>query len=120
MSEIICLHNPRCSKSREAVAILSASGQPFLIREYLAHPLNRHEVEDLHKKTAAPIASLIRSKEPLFAELGLNHRQPSDDEWYQVLADHPKLLERPIVIMGEKAIVARPPELLHNFLRENA
>lgn len=120
MSEIICLHNPRCSKSREAVAILTDSGHPFLVREYLVYPLTAHEVEAIHKKSGSPISAFIRSKEPLFAELGLKGKELHDEEWYQILADNPKLLERPVVIRGDKALVARPPELLHDFLMQNA
>ncbi len=110
MSNLI-FHNPRCSKSRETLQLLKDRGVQVDIVEYLDHPPS---VDDLRAACAglglAPTA-IIRAKESLFKELGLSLDDArSDEEWLQILHDNPKLIERPIVKVGEQYALGRPPE----------
>jgi arsenate reductase len=101
-------HNPRCSKSRATLALLTDRAVDLDIVDYLATPLSSAELRDLAHKLGAPALTLVRTGEPEFqAHVG---RQLSDDEIFDLLAAHPRLLQRPIVALGAKARIGRPPE----------
>ena len=103
-------HNPRCRKSRETLALLRENGLEPEIVEYLKDPPSPEELADLCRLLGINPAAIIRSKEPLFRELGLSLKDDrSDAEWIGLLAKHPKLIERPIVVRGKKAVIGRPP-----------
>ncbi len=105
------LHNPRCSKSRETLKLLADRGVEVPVVEYLQHPPGKAELRDLCRLLGVKPLEIVRTKEALFAELGLSKDNGySDDQWLDVLAAHPKLLERPIVVYRGKAAVGRPPE----------
>lgn len=114
---ITIYHNPRCSKSREALAILEESGKEIKVVEYLKEPLNKTELLKIFKMLKGDEKSLIRSKEPLFNELGLSL---SDDkkweDWALIIEKHPILMERPLVISGKKAVIGRPPEIIKTII----
>lgn len=108
---ITIYHNPRCSKSREALAILEESGKEFKVVEYLKEPLSKTELLNIFKILKEDAQSLIRSKEPLFNELGLKLSDNKKwEEWSQILEKHPILMERPLIVSGKKAVIGRPPE----------
>lgn len=113
---MIIYHNPRCSKSREALALLNAKKCKIEIREYLKKNLDKKELKDLVAKLGCKPFDIVRKKEPLFIKKFKN-KSFTDTEWLQVLFEHPELIERPIVIDGYKAIIARPPELLEDFIK---
>lgn len=110
-------HNPRCSKSRGALALLTESGvEPGIVR-YLDVAPDRAQLEDVLRKigTDDPLA-IARRTEPLFRELGL--ATADRDTILDALAEHPALIERPIVIVGDRAVVARPPERVRELLAD--
>lgn len=102
-------HNPRCSKSREACSIIDTKGVPFEVREYLTKPLNEKEIKDLLKKLGMKAEEIIRKKEELY-KTKYKNKKLSDAEWVKVLAKNPILIERPIIVKGDKAVIGRPPE----------
>jgi arsenate reductase len=110
------IHNPRCSKSREALSLLQASGHAVEVIDYLKAPLSLVELSDLQQKLGLPARELLRTGEEEYAALGLANPALSDGELLAALVAHPKLLQRPIVIQGERALLARPPELLKDWL----
>lgn len=111
MAEVRILHNPRCSKSRQALALLEERGvEPTVVR-YLDEPLGRDELADLLGRLDAEPAALVRTGEALFKELGVDRATLGDaDVVADLLAEHPRLMERPVVIAGGRAVIGRPPE----------
>ena len=108
--EIIRIYyNPRCSKCRDAAALLSERGYETELIRYLDTPLAKEELRDLLKKLGMKPLELIRTGESIFKEKYAGHTL-SDDEWLNAMLAHPVLIERPIVVRGNKAVVARPPE----------
>ncbi len=107
--EIVLLHNPRCSKSRAALALLEERGVTFAERRYLEEPLSRAELEDLAKRLGRPVGAWARRKEAAWAEAGLG-AEADDAEIAAAMAEHPILMERPILVRGPRAAIGRPPE----------
>lgn len=105
------LHNPNCSKSREALALLSKQGASLEVVEYLQTPLNLAELQALRALLDLPARALLRSTETVYETLGLADERLGDDTLLAAIAEHPILLQRPIVANGERAVIARPPEL---------
>lgn len=111
-------HNPRCSKSREALALLEKNGVKPQVVEYLENPPSRKEIKDLLEMLGVPVRQLLRSKEPEFAAMGLENAKLTENALVKVLAENPRLMERPVVVVdGAKAVIARPPEKLLDILR---
>lgn len=108
-------YNPRCSKCQGAEALLAAHGVPAEKVYYLDNPPPRAEiVRVLGLLGTTDPRAMMRTKEPAYAELGL--ATATADELIDAMAAHPQLIERPIVIRGDAAVVARPPELLLDLL----
>jgi len=105
----VLLHNPRCSKSRQARELLEARGVAFAERRYLEEPLDRAELEDLAARLCRPIGEWVRRKESAFADAGLDG-DSDESALLDAVAAHPILMERPILVRGERARVGRPPE----------
>lgn len=108
-------HNPRCGKSRSACALLSEKGVPFEVVEYLKTPPTREMLADVLDKLGLPAEALVRKGEEIF-KTQFKGRSLSEDEWLDALLAHPILIERPIVIRGSRAVVARPPEKVLELL----
>ncbi|HKQ67880.1 MAG TPA: arsenate reductase (glutaredoxin) [Polyangiaceae bacterium] len=103
-------HNPRCGKSRATLALIEARGIKPKIVDYLKTPPSAAELKAiLHKLGLAP-RDILRTGEPLYAELGLKTRELEDDALIALMVKNPILIERPIVVSGSKAAVGRPPE----------
>lgn len=101
-------HNPRCSKSRATLALLTERGVDFEIVDYLAAPLKKPQLRELKRKLGGDTLAMVRTDEPEFrAHAG---RALDDDEVFDLLAAEPRLLQRPIVELGGKARIGRPPE----------
>ena len=100
------LHNPRCSKSRAGIKYLDEKGIEYKIINYLKEPLSKEQLQEILKKLNMRPSELVRKKEKLFRELNL--KEASEDEILEAMVENPKLIERPIVINGDKAVVARP------------
>ncbi|MBJ7429068.1 MAG: arsenate reductase (glutaredoxin) [Bacteroidia bacterium] len=108
-------HNNRCGKSRDALAILTEKNIDFKVIEYLKNPLTASQIKALLKKLNISAFDLIRKGETIFKE-NYKDKQYSEDEWITVLEHNPILIERPIVVNGNKAIIARPPEKVLEIL----
>jgi arsenate reductase len=108
-------HNPRCSKSRATLALLEQHGIDLDIVQYLETPPTRRILETLLRKLGLKPRDLIRSNEPEFRESGLT-LDASDDELLDLLVAVPKLIERPIVEVGNRARIGRPPERVLEIL----
>ncbi|MFR0688664.1 arsenate reductase (glutaredoxin) [Enterobacterales bacterium AE_CKDN230030158-1A_HGKHYDSX7] len=116
MSQISIFHNPRCSKSRGALELLEERGiQPEIIR-YLETPPSAAELKALLGKLGIGARQLLRTGEDEYKELGLADPALGDDQLIAAMTQHPKLIERPIVIVGDKAVVGRPPEKVLEIL----
>ena len=108
-------HNNRCGKSREAIKIVEASGKEFEIIKYLENPPTFDELELLLKKLNYQPLDLVRQKESIWTER-FKGKKLSNEEIIKALVENPILIERPIIILKDKAIVARPPEKLNDFI----
>ena len=106
---LILLHNPRCSKSRAALALLERRGIRVELRLYLEQALDLSELTELRKRLARPVSEWIRRGEDTYREVGIGPA-PTEPELLAAIAAHPILLERPIAIRGARAVVGRPPE----------
>ena len=103
-------HNPRCSKSRQTLAILEEKKLDIKIIQYLKNPPTEVEIKNIAKKLALSPLEFIRRKESEFINLGLKNYNGTDEGLFKIMSNNPKLIERPIVVKGEKAIIGRPPE----------
>ncbi len=101
-------HNNRCSKSREVLALLEQLGRPFQVINYLNEPLDENALRQLLQKLALKPQQLIRSKEDEYQQLGLTQSGLADEVYLQAMLQHPKLMERPVVVFNDKAVIARP------------
>ena len=111
------LHNNNCSKSRAILEHLDENNVPFEIIDFIENPLSEIEIKTVLKKLNTDVHGLIRKNEALFKEKFAG-QELSDDEWIKVLAENPSLIQRPILIKGNIAMVARPIENV-NFFIEN-
>ena len=102
-------HNPRCTKSRQTVALLEESGIAFHIRPYLTNPPSAEEITRVAQLLDLPLIAFARTGEKIFKELGLTNTS-DDRSLIAAMAKNPILIERPIVIAGNKAAIGRPPE----------
>lgn len=112
---ITIYHNNRCGKSRSALSLLEESGQKFQTVEYLKDIPAIEDLKTIIKKLKIKPHDLIRTKEAIYLE-NYKGKDLTDDQWIQAMHDHPILMERPIVINGNKAVVARPPEKVLDIL----
>ncbi|MDO9186436.1 MAG: arsenate reductase (glutaredoxin) [Bacteroidia bacterium] len=109
-------HNTRCSKSREACSILQDKGVEFETIEYLKTPPTQKEIKGLLKMLGMKAQDIIRKGEPLFKEKFAD-KKLSESEWIKALAENPILIERPIIVKGNKAIIGRPPEKVLELIK---
>ena len=114
--KVTILHNPRCSKSRNSLALLKEQGIEPDVRLYLENPPTEDELTSILEMLAISAKDLLRRGEPEYKELGLGNQNLSEQQLIQLMMKHPKLIERPIVIAGGKAVIGRPPEQVLNLL----
>ncbi len=112
---ITIYHNPRCSKSREGVKVLEASGKEFEIREYLKEPFSEEELKALLEKLNMAPIELVRTEEKLWKE-EYRERDLSDAELVRVMVENPRLIQRPIVEKERTAVVGRPVSNIENLI----
>lgn len=108
MPSVRIYHNPRCSKSRQTLALLQEKGIEPEIIDYLAQPPSSNELHSLLKKLALRADQLLRKKESLYKTLDLANA--NDSQLLEAMSKHPSLIERPIVVNGSRAVIGRPPE----------
>ncbi len=116
MSKITIYHNPRCSKSRQTLALLNERGISPNIVEYLDSPPDTATIERLLNRLGLEPRDLMRKKEAPYAKLNLEDETLPKTTLIQAMVDHPILIERPIVLAGNKAAVGRPPEAVLRIL----
>lgn len=110
------LHNPRCSKSREALALLRERGLEPRVVEYLETPPSAAELEEILGALGLEPQGLLRRGEELYRELEIGSRPRTRAELVALMAEHPILIERPVFLAGERAVVGRPPERVLELL----
>ena len=108
-------HNPRCGKSRNCLAFLTQSGQEYEIINYLDNPPSFDELVTVLNKLESKPLDLVRQKEKIWIE-NFKNKALTDSEIIQAMVSHPILIERPIVIKDNKAIIGRDLDRLHSFL----
>ncbi len=113
---ITIYYNPDCSKCNETCVLLDTNSKKYKVVEYLKHPPSAEELRTLIQKLGVRPEELIRKKEFVFKEK-FSGKQLSDEEWIDAMINHPILIERPIVVEGDKAVICRPPEKLLEFLK---
>lgn len=116
MTELTLYHNPRCSKSRGALELLEARGLAPTIVRYLETPPDADQLRDLLAKLGLSARQLLRTGEDEYKALGLDDTSLSEEQLIAAMTAHPKLIERPILIAGDKAVVGRPPEKVLEIL----
>ena len=109
-------HNPRCSKSRQTLDLLTAKGLKPKVVEYLKTPPTAKELDEILKKLKLEPDAIVRTKEDAYAKSGLKNPALSRAETIAILAKNPILIERPIVVNGDKAALGRPPEKVLGIL----
>lgn len=112
---ITIYHNPRCRKSRETLRLIEESGQPFEVVEYLKQPLSASEIQELLDMLEMEAPALVRKNEAIWKE-HYRGKQLDEAQILTAMETHPKLMERPVVVRGKKAILGRPPENVHALL----
>ena len=115
MKELIIYHNNRCSKSRQACSLIEDKGINAKVVEYIKNPLSQKEIKDLLKKLNMKAEELVRKNEELY-KTNYKGKTISETEWIKILAENPILIERPIVVYGDKAVIARPAENIFNLI----
>jgi arsenate reductase len=108
-------HNPRCRKSREGLEILRNSGCEFEIIEYLKSVPMASDLAEIIEMLGIKPSELVRTSESIYKEK-YKGRSMTDDQWIEAMIEYPKLIQRPILVSGKKAILGRPPEQFNTLL----
>ena len=114
--EVIIYHNPKCSKSRKALDIIKSKNFEPTIILYLVNKLSKAEIKKLLSKLGLSIRDILRTGEDEYKNNNLKNENLTDDKLIDFLIKFPKLLQRPIVVKDNKAVVGRPPENILNLL----
>ncbi|BDY11800.1 arsenate reductase (glutaredoxin) [Hydrogenimonas cancrithermarum] len=116
-NEVIIWHNPRCSKSREALKLLKEKGIEPKIYKYLDEHPSKEQIEEVLKMLGVSPRDIMRTKEAIYKELGLGDVE-DDEKLIEAMVEHPRLIERPIVIKEGKAVLGRPPQKVIELIKE--
>ncbi len=112
---MIVYHNNQCSKSRSAIEFLKEKNQNFETITYLTNPISKEELIEILRKLNMSAFDLIRKNEAIFKEQ-FKGQDLSESEWIDVMLKHPKLIERPIIVKGNRAVIGRPTEKILELL----
>ena len=112
---MVIYHNPRCKKSRETLAIIRNKGVEPDIIEYLKEPLTVDQLQDMVEKLGINPSQLLRKGEAIYKE-EFKGKELSEEEWLYAMAEYPVLMERPVVVKGNEAVLGRPPENVNELL----
>lgn len=115
-NSIIIWHNPRCSKSRQTLALIEEKGIRPEVIEYLKTPPSAADIKSALSKLDVGVEHFVRRKEAEFKALDVDESSLSEQAWCELLADNPRLIERPLVIHGNKARLGRPPQAVLEIL----
>ncbi|TIH08539.1 arsenate reductase (glutaredoxin) [Pseudomonas leptonychotis] len=116
MTDMTLYHNPRCSKSRSALQLLETRGLTPTIVRYLETPLSALQLQALLTKLSLSPRQLLRTGEEEYKTLGLSDLKLTDEQLIAAMVSQPKLIERPILVVGDKAVIGRPPENILEIL----
>lgn len=108
-------HNPRCSSSRKTLQLIENAGKEVTLRRYLDLPPTVEELREILGKLKMTPEELIRKNEAVYKE-NYKGKNLSDEEWIEAMVLHPRLIQRPIVISGDRAVIGRPPETVQELL----
>jgi arsenate reductase (glutaredoxin) len=108
-------HNPDCSKCQTALQLLDAEGQAYEAINYIENPPSVGELQGLLSFLGLKAEELVRKKEPLYIS-EFEGKQFSEEEWLRILSENPILIERPIIVKDNKAIIGRPPEKILSLI----
>lgn len=117
MNQVTIWHNPKCSKSREALSIIEESGCEKEIIKYLETNPDNNQIRSILKMLGLSARELMRVKEDIYKELNLKEEQ-DEEKLLEAMAAHPKLIERPIIVKDGKAIIGRPTSIIAQFLNK--
>jgi len=109
-------HNPRCSKSRETLQLLEENGTKAEVIEYLKTPPDETTLKSILKSLGIKAIQLVRKHEDEFKQAGLDREDLTEDEIIKAMVKYPKLIERPIVVNGNKVVIGRPPKNILTIL----
>jgi arsenate reductase (glutaredoxin) len=116
-SEVTIFHNPSCSNSLGALGILNQRSVEFVVVEYLKTPPDRDTLETIISKLVQPMSELVRTTDKKFVELGLDPTgYQTTEQIVDLLLVHPELMQRPVVVKGDRAVIARPSDRIAEVL----
>ena len=110
MAELMVYEKRTCTTCKNLAVLLEKRGIDFDRVDFHVEPLSAEEIAELVRKTGRPARELFRAREPVYQELGLGDRQVDDDEAIALMTEHTELMQRPVVVRGERAVLARPVE----------
>ncbi len=117
MAKFKIFHNPRCSKSRQTLELLNQNDADVEIVEYLKNPPSVEELSNVITALGVSPQEVMRKKEAEYKEAGLDKSDLSEAKQIELMTQYPKVIERPIVIKGKKAVIGRPPENVLTFFK---
>jgi arsenate reductase (glutaredoxin) len=116
VADLTFYEKPTCTTCKKTAMLLTEHGVDFERVNYYVEPLGEEKLRDLLRKAGLRPRDLMRTKEPVYEELGLADAEHSDDELIRLMVEHPDLVQRPIVERGDRAVLARPPERVLELL----
>lgn len=116
VAELMVYEKRTCTTCKNLALLLEERGIDFDRVDYHVEPLSESEIRELVAKTGRPARELFRTREPVYDELGLAEREADDDEAIRLMAEHPQLMQRPVVVRGGRAVLARPVERVLELL----
>ena len=119
MSDFNILHNPRCSKSRQTLALLQDNGIEPNIIEYLKDAPSKNKLKNILKMLAVSPRDIMRKGEAEYKEAGLSDESLTKEQMVALMVEYPKVIERPIVFTKDKAVVGRPPENVLDLIKQS-
>jgi arsenate reductase len=117
MGDVTVYEKRACTTCRKLAELLQQRGIEFERVDFHVEPLTEEELRELVRKACVPARALFRAREPVYGELGLAEREVDDDEAIGLMAAHPQLLQRPVVVRGGRAVLARPVERVDELFR---
>lgn len=115
MAKAVIYHNPRCKKSRDTLKILEDKGLEIEIVEYLKNPPSQKRLKEILKMAGLRAADIVRKGEAEYKD-NYKGKDMSEAQWVKALVEHPKMIERPLVVVGSRAALGRPPESVLEIL----
>jgi arsenate reductase len=116
VAELTVYEKRTCRTCKNLATLLDERGIDFERVDYHVEPLTEGQIRELVRKTGRPARDLFRAREPVYAELALADREPDDDEAIALMAAHPELMQRPVIVRGDRAVLGRPIERVLELL----